>query len=87
MLNPENLHPLCSSPDITLWSYRTRDTRRELEGHTYWRDVTARLSIGDFIFVHHIGYGSAIYCVAPLGQVKQLSEWPPKVTHHHVTIS
>jgi hypothetical protein len=61
---------------MSQFSYRTSDTRRELEGSTYWHDAVSLLNIGDFIFVQHTGRGSAIYCVGPLGQVRCLTEWP-----------
>lgn len=63
---------------MTQWGYRTSHTRRELEGSTYWADATSMLNIGDWIFVHHVGHGNAIYAVAPLGQVRCVAEWPPR---------
>lgn len=74
--NQRQLAVQSSGPFSTHWSYRTTDTRRELEGLKYWTKGVSVLNIGDFIFVQHIGRGSAIYCVGPLGQVRQLCEWP-----------
>lgn len=71
-----NLSAMSYGNGMTFWGYRTRDTRRDLEGSSYWREAISKLSIGDFIFVSHTGRGNAIYCVGPLGQVRCMTEWP-----------
>lgn len=78
MLTLRDLSRLSYAQDMTHWAYRTKDTRRDLEGSTYWSDAVSLLNIGDFIFVHHIGHGGAIYYVGPLGQVRCMTEWPTR---------
>lgn len=73
-----SLRDLSAPGGITMWSYRTHDTRRELEGTSYWKEAIGILNIGDFIFVHHVTRGNAIYCVTPLGQVRCMTEWPAR---------
>jgi hypothetical protein len=75
-LSLRNLSAMSYGNGMTFWGYRTKDTRRELEGASYWKEIVSRLSIGDFVFVHHIGRGSAIYCIGPLGHVNCMTEWP-----------
>lgn len=77
-LQIRDLSILAYAQALTHWCYRTHDTRRDLEGSTYWSDAVSMLNIGDFIFVQHTDRGSAIYCVAPLGQVRCMTEWPPR---------
>lgn len=77
-LTLRNLSTMSYGNGMTFWSYATHDTRRDLEGSIYWSDATAMLNIGDFIFVHHITRGCAIYCVGPIGQIRCMAEWPER---------
>lgn len=61
---------------MTFWGYRTKDEPKDLQSPSYWRGAITLLDVGDFIFTCHIGAGSAIYCIGPVGQVRRLAAWP-----------
>jgi hypothetical protein len=62
-VNFRSLSAACYSQGITAWFYSTPDSRRDLEGHTYWQDASTVVKPGDWLFVTHAGAsaGNSIY--------------------------
>ena len=48
---------------VTAWFYVTSDSRRDIEGRSYWLDATNVVKPGDWLFITHTGTpGNSIYC-------------------------
>jgi hypothetical protein len=61
-LQLRNLSVGAYTQGTTAWFYVTPDSRRDLEGTTYWWDAGSTVHAGDWLFVTHTANaGNSIY--------------------------